>query len=75
MLMAHPAVLRGLIEEYQAAALRHSEGGGEQARQRMEDAAYTLCVTTGTRDIEAALSAAHHQLTTTTSPDERAPAA
>jgi hypothetical protein len=31
-------------------------------RQRMEDVAYTLCVSTGTCDVDAALIAARHQL-------------
>ncbi|CAM5327879.1 hypothetical protein SALBM135S_09402 [Streptomyces alboniger] len=62
MLMAHPAVLRKLIEEYEALRMLHAESGTEQARQRLDDVAYTLCVSTGTRDVDAALLAARHQL-------------
>lgn len=63
MLMAHPAVLRDLIEQYEAlAALNASGADSARVRQRMEDVAYTLCVSTGTRDIDAALIAARHQL-------------
>ena len=63
MLMAHPAVLRDLVEEYEALAVVHAgQADGAQVRQRMEDVAYTLCVSTGTRDVEAALALAHHQL-------------
>ncbi|MER5992842.1 MULTISPECIES: DUF5133 domain-containing protein [Streptomyces] len=63
MLMAHPAVLRDLIEQYEAlVALDASEADSARGRQRMEDVAYTLCVSTGTRDIDAALIAARHQL-------------
>ena len=63
MLMAHPAVLRDLIEQYEAlVALDASEADSARVRQRMEDVAYTLCVSTGTRDIDAALIAARHQL-------------
>ncbi|MCX5265607.1 DUF5133 domain-containing protein [Streptomyces sp. NBC_00199] len=62
MLMAHPAVLMNLIEQYEALRVLHAENGSEQARQRMDDVAYTLCVSTGTRDIDAALIAARHQL-------------
>ncbi|MFI6206308.1 DUF5133 domain-containing protein [Streptomyces sp. NPDC051041] len=63
MLMAHPAVLRDLIEQYEAlAALEASEADSARVRQRMEDVAYTLCVSTGTRDIDTALIAARHQL-------------
>ncbi|MCV2458164.1 DUF5133 domain-containing protein [Streptomyces sp. ICN988] len=63
MLMAHPAVLRDLIKQYEVLeALQASEADSAQVRQRMEDVAYTLCVSTGTRDIDAALVAARHQL-------------
>jgi hypothetical protein len=62
MLMAHPAVLRDLIEQYETAVWWQAEEDTPQTRQRREDVAYTLCVTTGTRDVEAALTAAHHQL-------------
>ncbi|MEV7194586.1 DUF5133 domain-containing protein [Streptomyces sp. NPDC093510] len=62
MLMAHPVVLKDLIEEYETLRMLHAESGTEQARQRMDDVAYTLCVATGTRDIDAALVAGRHQL-------------
>ncbi|HSA53424.1 MAG TPA: DUF5133 domain-containing protein [Yinghuangia sp.] len=62
MLMAHPAVLRDLVEQYQALSLLHAEQGSPEARRRMEDIAYTLCVSTGTRDIDAALIAARLRL-------------
>ncbi|MGC9500912.1 DUF5133 domain-containing protein [Streptomyces sp. WG7] len=63
MLMAHPAVLRDLIEQYEAlAAVDASNADSARVRQRMDDVAYTLCVSTGTRDIDAALIAARHQL-------------
>ncbi|MET9348518.1 DUF5133 domain-containing protein [Streptomyces termitum] len=62
MLMAHPAVLRELIEQYEALRVLQAENGGEEARRRMDDLAYTLCVSTGTRDVDAALIAARHQL-------------
>lgn len=62
MLMAHPAVLRNLIEQYDALRVLHAEDGSPDVRRRMDDVAYTLCVSTGTRDIEAALVAARHRL-------------
>ncbi|MFF0430844.1 DUF5133 domain-containing protein [Streptomyces sp. NPDC004327] len=62
MLMAHPAVLRELIEQYETLKLLKAENGGEEARRRMDDLAYTLCVSTGTRDVDAALIAARHRL-------------
>ncbi|MGQ4488558.1 DUF5133 domain-containing protein [Streptomyces sp. SAS_281] len=63
MLMAHPAVLRDLIENYEALlTVGAAEADSAEVRQRMDDIAYTLCVCTGTRDIDAALFAARHQL-------------
>ncbi|MFD4028566.1 DUF5133 domain-containing protein [Streptomyces sp. NPDC058576] len=62
MLMAHPTVLRNLIEQYEALRVLHAEDGDEEARQRMDDVAYTLCVSTGTSDVDSALVAARHQL-------------
>ncbi|GGZ67988.1 DUF5133 domain-containing protein [Streptomyces echinoruber] len=61
--MAHPAVLRDLVEQYETlAALHASESESTQVRQRMEDVAYTLCVSTGTREVETALAVARDQL-------------
>ncbi|MFE7551039.1 DUF5133 domain-containing protein [Streptomyces gardneri] len=62
MLMADPAVLRGLIEQYETLKALRAENGGEEVRRRMDDLAYTLCVSTGTRDVDAALIAARHRL-------------
>ncbi|MFH8796116.1 DUF5133 domain-containing protein [Streptomyces sp. NPDC017941] len=62
MLMAHPAVLKNLVERYETLRALHAEQGTAETRQRMDDVAYTLCVSTGTRDIDAALVAARNQL-------------
>ncbi|MFI0821013.1 DUF5133 domain-containing protein [Streptomyces sp. NPDC021098] len=62
MLMAHPAVLRNLVEQYETLHALHADVGGPEVRQRMDDIAYTLCVSTGTRDVDTALIAARHQL-------------
>ncbi|RZU36317.1 uncharacterized protein DUF5133 [Streptomyces sp. BK022] len=62
MLMAHPAVLQNLIEQYDALSVLHAQEGSAEVRQRMDDIAYTLCVATGTRDIDTALIAARHRL-------------
>ncbi|UNZ19274.1 DUF5133 domain-containing protein [Streptomyces sp. 891-h] len=62
MLLAHPAVLRNLVEEYDALAVLHAEYGSPQVRQRMNDLEYSLCVATGTSDIDSALVAARHRL-------------
>lgn len=69
MLMAHPVVLRNLLERYESLdALAHADVVGPQIRRRLDDAAYTLCVSTGTRDIDAALKAARQQLCRTAAP-------
>ncbi|ORT55642.1 DUF5133 domain-containing protein [Streptomyces sp. CB03238] len=62
MLMAHPAVLNDLVEQYEALQTLHAEAGTPEARKRRDDIAYTLCVSTGTRDIAAALGAARSRL-------------
>ena len=62
MLMAHPVLLRGLIDEYESLTALDAENGGSQVRQRMDDLAYTLCVSTGTNDVDAALIAGRFQL-------------
>ncbi|ANB04048.1 hypothetical protein SAM40697_6840 [Streptomyces ambofaciens] len=62
MLMAHPAVLKDLIEQYETLQTLHAERGTEETRRRMEDVAYTLCVSTGTRDIDSAFLAARRRL-------------
>ncbi|MET7765880.1 DUF5133 domain-containing protein [Streptomyces sp. NPDC005355] len=62
MLMAHPVVLRNLIEQYATLQVLQAESGSAEVRQRMDDLAYTLCVSTGTRDVDAALIAARHRL-------------
>ncbi|MEU1536141.1 DUF5133 domain-containing protein [Streptomyces fagopyri] len=62
MLMAHPVVLQRLVTEYETLQDLDAEIGTPAAERRMQDVAYTLCVSTGTRDIDAALIAARHQL-------------
>lgn len=44
MLLAHPVVLKNLIEQYETLRALHAEDGTEEARRRMEDVAYTLRV-------------------------------
>ncbi|MGQ4363195.1 DUF5133 domain-containing protein [Streptomyces sp. SAS_272] len=58
MLMPHPAVLRKLVDEYEA--LRESGAGDRHPQAR--DLAYTLCVSTGTRDVRHALETARQWL-------------
>ncbi|MFE9119929.1 DUF5133 domain-containing protein [Streptomyces sp. NPDC007172] len=62
MLMAHPVVLRDLLDEYEVLVSLNAADGDEVTRQRLDDVTYTLCVSTGTRDIDAAVIAARHRL-------------
>ncbi|MFH8348980.1 DUF5133 domain-containing protein [Streptomyces sp. NPDC018045] len=62
MLLAHPAVLRDLVEQYETLRVLNAADGSPEVRQRMDDVAYTLCVSTGTRDVDTALVAARHRL-------------
>ncbi|ROQ73030.1 uncharacterized protein DUF5133 [Streptomyces sp. CEV 2-1] len=62
MLLAHPVVLWGLVREYEALKVLQGENGSGEARQRMDDLAYSLCASTGTQDVDAALIAARYQL-------------
>ncbi|MFG2648111.1 DUF5133 domain-containing protein [Streptomyces sp. NPDC048436] len=62
MLMAHPTVLSSLVSEYEMLAALNVEDSNGGARRRMEDIGYTLCVSTGTQDVDAALVAARFRL-------------
>ncbi|MFE5547950.1 DUF5133 domain-containing protein [Streptomyces sp. NPDC056534] len=62
MLMAHPAVLSKLVEEYEALSVLNAKDGSREVRRRMEDLAYTLCISAGTRDVDTALIAARYCL-------------
>jgi hypothetical protein len=57
MLMAHPTVLRDLVERYELLAAV-ADGTDPRIAGQLRDTAYTLCVSTGTRDITDALAAA-----------------
>ncbi|CAL9360862.1 MULTISPECIES: DUF5133 domain-containing protein [unclassified Streptomyces] len=62
MLMPHPAVLRGLLAEYEAAAIDEPVDATGRPGPRTRDLAYTLCVSTGTRDVRRALETARRHL-------------
>ncbi|MFI0264127.1 DUF5133 domain-containing protein [Streptomyces sp. NPDC017056] len=60
--MAHPAILRNLVEQYETLRVLDAEQGTHTSRQRLEDVSYTLCVSTGTRQVADALAVAKRQL-------------
>ncbi|MFD7747513.1 DUF5133 domain-containing protein [Streptomyces sp. NPDC059698] len=61
MLLAHPAVLEELLRRYDELTAGRGEDA-QEANRRLEDVSYTLCVTTGTRDIASALVTARERL-------------
>jgi hypothetical protein len=54
--MPHPEFLRKLLADHEAAPAGST---------RAQDLAYTLCVATGTRDVDLALRTAHRMLAST----------
>jgi hypothetical protein len=68
MLMAHPTVLRKLVERYEALRVlveeQHADGSESDSSvlQQLQDTIYTLCVSTGTRQIADALAAAREHI-------------
>ena len=61
MLIPDPAFLRRLVEEYEALRAAEARPVSEPS-PRARDLAYTLCVSTGTRDVRLALETAHRLL-------------
>ncbi len=62
MLTPHPVILKDLVERYEALRILHAQDSSPENRQRMNDSAYTLCVLTGSRDIDTALMISGRQL-------------
>ncbi|MFJ4367604.1 DUF5133 domain-containing protein [Streptomyces chartreusis] len=64
MLIPHPAILRRLVEEYEALMAHKGDvpDAGRRRELRVQDLAYTLCVSTGTREVEQALARARDML-------------
>ncbi|MFE4632334.1 DUF5133 domain-containing protein [Streptomyces sp. NPDC056773] len=62
MLMAHPAVLPGLVDRYWALSVLDAADEASSVRKEIGDVERALCVATGTADVHAALIAARHGL-------------
>ncbi|OON82966.1 DUF5133 domain-containing protein [Streptomyces tsukubensis] len=62
MLLAHPVILRNLVERHEALTVLNAQRGTDEAKQELDDVAYMLCVATGTSDIDAARVAATYRL-------------
>ncbi|MFG2473188.1 DUF5133 domain-containing protein [Streptomyces canus] len=62
MLTTHPALLRELLERCETLRRRLASNGSAETRRQLEDASYTLCLITGTRQLDTALYVARQQL-------------
>ncbi|MFG3029167.1 DUF5133 domain-containing protein [Streptomyces sp. NPDC048253] len=62
MLMPLPATLRRLVKDYEALAADQSAAAAATSSARLRDLAYTLCVSTGTREVFDALQVARTYL-------------
>jgi hypothetical protein len=62
MLRADPSLLRELVERCDTLRRRLASGDSAETRRRLEDVTYTLCVVTGTRQLDTALYVARRQL-------------
>jgi hypothetical protein len=60
VLIAHPVVLRKLLARYEA--LSAVQEPDAETLRGLDDVTYTLCVSTGTRVIDAALAVARERL-------------
>ncbi|MFI5801649.1 DUF5133 domain-containing protein [Streptomyces sp. NPDC051561] len=65
MLVPDPKVLRELLARYAETRLAHARRPSDTTRRALEDVSYTLCVTTSTSRIDAALAAADNLLART----------
>ncbi|MFJ9752528.1 DUF5133 domain-containing protein [Streptomyces chartreusis] len=63
MIVAHPSLLRDLIERCETLSRRLATHPSKDTAHRLDDAAYTLCVITGTRQLDTALFIARQQMT------------
>jgi len=64
VLKPHPVMLRNLVKQYEDLLVRDSEKSSYETQQKLEDLSYTLCVSTGTQTVAAALAFAARHLET-----------
>ncbi|MFD5016693.1 DUF5133 domain-containing protein [Streptomyces chartreusis] len=64
MITAHPSLLRDLIERCGTLSRRLATHPSTDTARRLDDATYTLCVITGTRQLDTALFVARRQMAT-----------
>jgi hypothetical protein len=61
-LRADTSLLRELVERCDTLRRRLASDDGAEIRRRLEDVTYTLCVVTGTNQLDTALYVARRQL-------------
>jgi hypothetical protein len=66
MITAHPSLLRELTERCETLSRRLAAHPSADTARQLEDAIYTLCVVTGTRQLDTALFVARHQMAAAT---------
>ncbi|MCZ4606603.1 DUF5133 domain-containing protein [Streptomyces sp. Lzd4kr] len=62
MITAHPSLLRELIERCETLSRRLATHPSADSARQLEDATYTLCVITGTHQLDTALFVARQQM-------------
>jgi hypothetical protein len=62
MITAHPSLLRELVERCETLRRRLAADNSPETARQLTDATYTLCVITGTRQLDTALFVARRQL-------------
>jgi hypothetical protein len=62
MITTRPSLLRELVEQCETLRHRLAADNSPEIARKLEDATYTLCVITGTRQLDTALSVARRQL-------------
>ncbi|MFM9633521.1 DUF5133 domain-containing protein [Streptomyces galilaeus] len=62
MITAHPPLLREPVERCETLRHRLAADNSPETTRRLDDAAYTLCVITATRQLDTALFVARRQI-------------
>ncbi|GGX81329.1 DUF5133 domain-containing protein [Streptomyces fructofermentans] len=73
MLMPLPATLQRLLTEYESLLEQETSTAATVPSQRLRDLAYTLCVSTGEREITDALTTARSLLAAPPPPSRPSP--
>ncbi|MFJ1969758.1 DUF5133 domain-containing protein [Streptomyces sp. NPDC087903] len=68
MLIPHPGFLHRLVDEYETLRAEEAARAAREPSPRARDLAYTLCVSTGTREVTRALEAARSLIEAATVP-------